>query len=84
MLKYLVLSMKLFSYEAGSDVFKQGYPASKFYIISVGALAVIINGQHRNLLGKGDSFGEFALINDSVRSATIHCATNAQLWVLDR
>ena len=36
------------------------------------------------MLTRGDSFGELALINDSCRSATIHCASDAQLWVLDR
>ena len=45
-LKYFVESMKLFYYEAGTDVFRQGDPGSKFYIISKGDLAVIINGQH--------------------------------------
>ena len=38
MLKYLVESMKLVTYEEGSDVFKQGHPGSKFYIIADGNL----------------------------------------------
>ena len=84
MLKYFVERMKLFSYEAGTDVFRQGYPGSKFYIVSEGTLAVRINGQRCTVLSKGDSFGELALIDDSCRSATINCATDAYLWVLDR
>ena len=84
MLKYFAESMKLFSYEAGSDVFNQGYPGAKFYIIAEGQLAVIIDSLCANMLSRGDSFGELALINDSCRSATIHCASDAMLWVLDR
>ena len=34
-LKYFVESMKLFYYEAGTDVFRQGDPGSKFYIIPI-------------------------------------------------
>ena len=84
MLKYLVESMKLLTYEEGSNVFKQGQPGSKFYIIAEGELEVIINSQKAALLVRGNSFGELALINDAYRSATIHCATGAQLWTLDR
>ena len=76
--------MKLLTYEEGSDVFKQGRPGSKFYIIAEGNLDVIINSHKTNSLARGDSFGELALINDAFRYETIHCATNAQIWTLDR
>ena len=48
MLKYFVESMKLLMYEEGSDVFQQGYPGSKFYIIAEGDLEVIINSRKAN------------------------------------
>ena len=59
--------MKLYSYHAGSDVFRQGYPGSKFYVASEGDLAVIVNGENTDVLTKGDIFGELSLISDSCR-----------------
>ena len=67
MLKYFVESMKLNYYDAGSDVFRQGYPGSKFYVVSEGDLAVIVNGENTDVLTKGDIFGELSLISDSCR-----------------
>jgi len=43
MLKYFIDSMKLYSFEEGQEIFKQGYPGSKFYIIGMGEVDVRID-----------------------------------------
>jgi CRP-like cAMP-binding protein len=60
----------------GAEVTTEGATGAGFFVIAEGNADVSISGQHRTTLGPGDHFGEVALIDDGVRSASITAATD--------
>jgi CRP-like cAMP-binding protein len=60
----------------GAEVTTEGSTGAGFFVIAEGNADVSIGGQHRATLGPGDHFGEIALIDDGVRSASIMAATD--------
>ena len=60
----------------GAEVTTEGATGAGFFVIAEGNADVSIGGQHRTTLGPGDHFGEVALIDDGVRSASITAATD--------
>ncbi len=76
------------SYAAGSVVFQQGTKADNFYLIYGGSVNIVRkqSGKQFQLarLVKEDYFGEMALIEKRVRSATITALTDTSLLILSR
>ena len=60
----------------GAEVTTEGATGAGFFVITEGNADVSIGGEHRATLGPGDHFGEVALIDDGVRSASITAATD--------
>jgi CRP/FNR family cyclic AMP-dependent transcriptional regulator len=60
----------------GAEVTTEGATGAGFFVIAEGNADVSIGGEHRATLGPGDHFGEVALIDDGVRSASIMAATD--------
>jgi CRP-like cAMP-binding protein len=60
----------------GAEVTTEGSTGAGFFVIVEGNAEVTIGGEHRATLGPGDHFGEIALIDDGVRSASIVAATD--------
>ncbi|MBA3328391.1 MAG: cyclic nucleotide-binding domain-containing protein [Solirubrobacterales bacterium] len=58
-------------FSAGETVVKEGSGGASFYVVESGEAAVTIDGEPRRLLRAGDHFGEIALIDEGVRTATI-------------
>ena len=77
-------------YHDGQVVFSKGEPGDNLYIIREGQFGVIFDDepaieQSFVYLGRGQIFGEMALIDYGERSATIRCASdNALLYVIAR
>jgi len=69
-------------FEPGDEVIREGEPGDAAYIVVSGRLAVFKHGKQIGELAKGDYFGEIALIQDSVRTATVRCLTPCELTVL--
>jgi MFS family permease len=67
---------------AGQDVFRQGDPADRFYVIEAGAADVVGDGQLVTTLGPGDGFGEIALLRRVPRTAMVRAATDLELQAL--
>jgi pyruvate,water dikinase len=59
----------------GETVVKEGSEAAAFYLIDAGTATVTVQGEFRRTLGPGDHFGEIALLDQGVRSATITADT---------
>lgn len=55
----------------GETVAKEGSEAAAFYLIDSGTATVTVRGAFRRTLGPGDYFGEIALLDQGVRSATV-------------
>ncbi|MGM0441744.1 MAG: cyclic nucleotide-binding domain-containing protein [Elusimicrobiota bacterium] len=71
------------NFSAGEIIFREGKPGSASYIIGKGQIAV---KKQKKLLGvftKGDMFGEMALYEAPVRSATAIAKTDTTLYKLN-
>lgn len=74
----------------GEAVFLQGEQGSKFYVILEGRVVVTIRPAEAlvsndvAVLGKGDCFGELALLSNKPRAAGIRCLSDCHFAVLDK
>lgn len=74
---------------AERDVFREGDPGDKFYIVARGTLTVSVltpGGEEREIrtMEDGDHFGEIALMEDARRTATIRTTTDCIFLTLAR
>jgi uncharacterized protein YhbP (UPF0306 family) len=74
--------------DSGEVVVRQGAPADKFFIIVDGEVEVVRddNGETRRLatLGRGQFFGEIAILRDSPRMATVRALKATTLFAMER
>lgn len=70
--------------EAGTEIIRQGDLGDAFYVIKRGTVAVFENGVFRRTESHGDYFGEIALIQNSLRTASVKATSQVELLVLDR
>lgn len=81
---------RLVEYKDGEIVFKQGEPGDRLYVIQDGQVAVVVGDDPKTAqptlyLGRGQIFGEMAIIDYGERSATIRCASpTARLGMIER
>jgi CRP/FNR family transcriptional regulator, cyclic AMP receptor protein len=75
-------SMKQRTFEAGDQVTTEGQGGVGFFVIEDGEAVVSVGGDERRRLGPGDYFGEVALLNQSVRTATIRAETELRCYGL--
>ena len=60
---------------AGQRVLRQGISGGAFYVILEGEASVVIDGQERSRLGRGDFFGEISALTGGVPIADIRAET---------
>ena len=75
-LAQVALVFKERRFPAGETVVKEGADGAAFFLIESGEASVAVRGAERASLGPGDHFGEIALIDEDVRSATITATTD--------
>lgn len=68
--------MKERRFRKGETVIMEGTGGAAFFLIESGEAVVSIRGAEQALLGPGDHFGELALIDGGVRTATVTAATD--------
>jgi CRP-like cAMP-binding protein len=71
-LERLARQMKERRFSAGSTVTSEGAGGAGFFVIIEGNATVVVADEERAQLGPGDHFGEIALIDEGMRSATIN------------
>jgi CRP-like cAMP-binding protein len=70
-LEELARSLKERLYEPGAVIVKQGDPGVGFFLIVEGAVEVTHDGHRIRDLGRGEFFGELALMEERARTATV-------------
>jgi CRP/FNR family cyclic AMP-dependent transcriptional regulator len=70
------------SVPAGREVVTEGTIGHEFFLILEGSASVIRNGKKIATLGPGQYFGEMALLDKGVRTATVKTDTPSTLLVL--
>ena len=68
---------KVDEFAEGREVVKEGGFANDFYVITEGTAKVERDGEHLADLGRGDVFGEQALLEKQQRSATVTATEHA-------
>jgi CRP-like cAMP-binding protein/Zn-dependent protease len=82
--------VKLRTFSRGQPVVRQGDRAEAFYVVRRGTLQVVEEnpdtGNERPLrtLGRGESFGELALVTAATRSATVRAVEESEVFEIDK
>jgi putative ABC transport system ATP-binding protein len=65
-------------------VIRQGDPGDKFYLIRRGKVRIIKDGRPHLVLGKGEFFGDRALVTGEPRNATVQADGEVELYTVGR
>lgn len=75
-------------FAAGKKIFQQGEPGSEIYVILKGKVRLYLRTDHGlqtlQVLGEGDFFGEYAIIDDNSRPMSAMAVEECVLVCLDR
>ncbi len=69
---------------AGVTLFREGDPGDRYYAVASGLLDIKRAGALLHTAGRGEGFGEIALIRDVPRRATVTARTDASLYAIGK
>lgn len=70
-------------YPPKTTLFREGEEGHVMYAIKRGSVTVLVNGKRVDTLGAEEVFGEMALLEDRIRSATVVTCEEAELVEID-
>lgn len=68
----------------GQFLFRQGEQGEDLYVVRSGRLEVLVDDEIVHVHGRGEFFGELALLSGGVRTAAVRARRNSELLVLHR
>jgi hypothetical protein len=81
----VALNLKPDVYTPGEFICKEGQESDKMFFVIKGELLVLRqDGSVINILKDGDFFGEIALLNNQIRSASVQAVTYCDLYILEK
>ena len=85
-IRTIVTEGETVEFGAGELIVKKGEPGDSLFVVKTGVVEVVnpADGPPLAYLGRGDSFGEMALLTSSERSADVRVPQTAELLVIDR
>jgi len=85
-IRTIITQGETMEFGAGELVVKKGEPGDSLFVVKSGVVEVVnpIDGPPLAYLGRGDSFGELALLTSSERSADVRVPQTAELLLVDR
>jgi MFS family permease len=81
-LEGLASALRPVRFPAGAEIVREGEPGDDFYVIVRGEVDVAA-GSQTITLGRGDFFGEIALLRGTSRNATVRARTDVEAYALD-
>lgn len=69
-------------FSEGQSVMEEGSTGTSFFVIGEGDANVSVGGEPIATLGPGDYFGEMAVVDEGVRSASVTAATDMRSYFL--
>ena len=81
-LKLLAATFTERSFKEGTQLTTEGQGAAGFFVIESGTALVSVDGVERRSLGPGDYYGEIALVDGGLRTATITATSDGKAYGL--
>ena len=70
------------TFSEGASVVAEGETGTSFFVLADGNANVSVGGEVKATLGPGDHFGEMAIVDEGVRSASVTAATDVRSYFL--
>ena len=70
------------AFVADQELAAEGSGGVGFFVIESGEARVSVDGEERRVLGAGDYFGEVALLDEGLRTATVTAVTDGKMYGL--
>ena len=82
--KEIIKEVSQYFIKSNVEIFKQGEYPGCFYILGSGTCDIIVNGEKKDILEKGNYFGDTAILFEIKREYTVKTATDCYVWVMEK
>ena len=80
----IIKEVSLYSVKGNVEIYKQGEPAGCFYILRQGDCDIIVNGEKKGELQKGNYFGDKELLYGTHRQCTVKTTSECYVWMMEK